>query len=346
MAEFLQPGSPAPFWAILRHPLVKLSGMRARKTQILSRRGEIHPFREVWLLGQPPLQSYLRFVEEMVVDGAKIPKSTLVDEWRAANDYYGELEQSEAGFADKAEIQKLDKALVPLARAVKASPQFKRAFDTLPTRIEMVQLDRLIVSQKCISLHHTDAQKTRLGPAPNAKDVFRFCLPLERAEAPVRMRKTGAHRYVYWSESADFRFQEAAHLRPNQISGFTPSGAVGGIIGLMVGYDSNFLNCVQSESRLLLQDGHHRAYALRDLGITHAPCIIQTVSRLDELKLVAGGAVLDDPGFYFTARRPPVLKDFFDPKIRKNFAVHPAASVVEISFEVREYTTRDFAKVE
>ena len=47
--------------------------------------------------------------------------------------------------------------------------------------------------------------------------------------------------------------------------------------------------------------------------------------------------MLDDPAFYFGAKRPPLLKDFFDPKIRKVFPVKRTASVVEVSFEVREY---------
>ena len=44
-----------------------------------------------WLLGQPSLQSYIDFVEDMTVDGGSVPKSTLVSEWRAANDYYAAL---------------------------------------------------------------------------------------------------------------------------------------------------------------------------------------------------------------------------------------------------------------
>lgn len=310
--------------------------MRKLKSEVSNAPGQCH-FQEVWLLGQPPLQSFLKFVEDTVEGGTTVLKSELVDAWRTANDHYGELENTEAGIADRVGIVDLQPALAPLARAVMADPRYRRTFDALPTRIAMVELDRLIVSQPCVSLHHIEAQKARLGTKPKPKDLFRFCLPLDRAEAPVQMRKLGARRYIFWSESADFRFQEAAVFRPDQIKGFDPYGAVGGIIGLMVGYDSNFLNVIQSDSRLVLHDGHHRAYALRDLGVTHVPCIIQTVSRLDELKLVAGRAVLDDPAFYFGAKRPPLLKDFFDPKIRKVFPVKRTASVVEVSFEVREY---------
>ncbi|MBV8400415.1 MAG: hypothetical protein JOZ17_16990, partial [Acetobacteraceae bacterium] len=79
------------------------------------------------------------------------------------------------------------------------------------------------------------------------------------------------------------------------------------------------------------------ACALRALGIKYAPCLIQTVTRRDELAIAASETVFDQAAFYFKAARPPLLKDFFDPKIRKVVPVKPARQVVEVSFEVREF---------
>ena len=299
-------------------------------------------YEQAWLLGQPSLNAYLKFVDEMTIGGAGIPRAALVEEWRTANDYYGELETAEAGLAEGAEIRELAPELAPMVAAVEADPRFRRSFDTLPTRFAMVELDRLIVGHPYVSLHHMDRLKARLADAPTPEQLFCFCLPLDRAEAPVEMRRTGPRRFTFWSESSDFRFQEPQFLRPNQLNGFEPFGAIAGIVGLMVGYGSNFLNVIEADGRLLLHNGHHRAYALRDLGITHAPCIVQTVTRLDELKLAAARAILEDPSFYFQAKRPPLLKDFFDPRIRKVLRVARIASVVEISFEVNEHRVRDF----
>jgi hypothetical protein len=290
---------------------------------------------EVWLLGQPPLQRYLEFVEDRVAGGASIPRSRLVDEWRIANDYYAGLEEIEAGFADQAEILDLDPALHPLIEKVMADSRYFRTFDRLPTRFAMVELDRLMIGHPYVSRHHTQRLKTQLGGSPTPEALFHFCLPLDRSEAPVKVRQVGPRRFLFWSASSDFRFMEAALLRPQQINGFDPFGTVGGVVGLFVGYGSNFLNVIQSGNRLLVHNGHHRAYALRDLGITHAPCIVQTVTRLDELNIAAARAVLDNPAFYFRAKRPPILKDFFDPKIRKVLRVQSMMNVVEVSFEAK-----------
>lgn len=291
---------------------------------------------EVWLLGQPPLQDYIDFAKEYMIGGDADPRA-LCDEWRAANDYYYGLEDSEAGLADTVECRDLDPVFAPFVEEMTADPRFRRAFDTLPASFAMVELDRLIVSQPHITLDFTDALQARLGPSPSPEALFRFCLPIGGSGASVQMRRSGRRRYVFTSDSADLRFHEATLLRPEQVSTYVGVGPVSGIVGLVAGFGSNLLNVIRSDNRLVLQNGYHRAYALRALGITHAPCVVQTVTRRDELALVGDRKLVEAPVFYFKAKRPPLLKDFFDPRIRKVLPVRRIRRVIEVSFEVREF---------
>jgi len=293
---------------------------------------------ELWLLGQPDLGYFLQFVREKVVGGAELSPKELVDEWRSANDYYYELEENEAGIVDRVECRELDRCLLPLAEQVLASPWFRRAFDTLPTSLAMVELDRLVVFQPNVTLDFVNDLKKRLGADPDPRRLFRFCLPLERPEPPVNLQRLSSRRYQVSSESADFRFLEAAVFEADQISDYEPQGRIGAVIGAVVGFGSNFLNVIRDENkRILLNNGYHRAVALRELGITHAPCIIQEVTRRDELAVAAGSTVNRTPFFYFGKKRPPLLKDFFDPRIRKVLPVRRIRRVVEIEIEVRKF---------
>ena len=298
--------------------------------------------RELLLLGQPSLSEYLDFVREKVIGGDLMEPRALCDEWRIANDYYGELETEEAGIADTIECRELGPGLAPLAEEVLADPGFRRAFDSLPTRIALVELDRLIVYQTRVTQDFIDTLSAQLGPAPEPEDLFRFCLPLGGQRAAVTIAESGSRRYTFSSHSTDLRFHEPTVLRPEQINEYAATGPVSGGLGLVVGFSSNLLNAIRSENgRMLLHNGYHRACALRALGVTHVPCVVQEVTRRDELALTVPRRVVDAAAFYFKSARPPLLKDFFDPQLRKLFPVKRARRVIEISFEVREYELTD-----
>jgi hypothetical protein len=265
----------------------------------------------------------------------------LVEEWRKANDYYYELETREAGIADAVDIRDLPPALQRMANEVKVDACYRRAFDTLPTRFAMVELERLVVAQPHVNLTHATRLRSSLPAYPSPEEVFRFCHPLDRPKPAISIRRIGEMRYSFTSGSSDLRFRETVLLRPDQIAGGERFGASGAIVGLVVGFSSNFLTAIQADNRLLLHNGHHRAFALLEHGVTHAPCIIQTVTRRDELNLVAGSDVQEAPAFYFKAARPPLLKDFRDPKIRKLHRIPKHLQMVDVRFEVEDHHVAD-----
>ena len=293
---------------------------------------------EIWLLGQPPLSKLLQFVRDTVVDAAAVDRAALTAEWRAANDYYEELEKSEAGIANQGSHRELDAGLARLAAQVQAHPHYRRCFNTLPSSFGMVELDKLIVCQRHVTHNFVEAIKARVGPAPDPEALFRFCMPLETPDdTPVEILEVGSHRYTFRCESTDFRFHEPVLLRPEQAHGYEAYGAVAGIVGLVVGFGSNFLNAVQVGKRILLNNGYHRACALRSLGITHAPCVIQTATRADEVSIAVKSVVAESPEFYFESARPPLLKDFFDPKIRKVLRTRKRVRQIEVHFDIKNH---------
>jgi len=299
------------------------------------------PLQEIVILGQPSLQQHLDFVRDIVVGGEAADPRAVCDEWRRANDLYHELEESEAGIADEAECLDLDPALEPLAEALYADPHVRRTFDALPTHVAMVELDKLVIFQTQVTRQFIDAVRARLGDRPDPQDLFRLCLPVGQREAPLEIRRTGSRRWSFSSESTDLRFHEAVLLRAAQIGGHDGFGPIGGVLGLFVGFGSNMLNVVRADSRMVLQNGYHRACALRAMGVTHAPCIVQTVTRRAELAVAATQKVNDDAAFYFKAARPPLLKDFFDPRLTRILPVRRTRKVVEVSFETRVFEIVD-----
>lgn len=317
---------------------LRAGGLESPVSAALGVAGDSRIREEIWLLGQPSLSDYVSHVRKAVDGGEDMATAALVDAWRAANDVYAELEESEARIADEVECLELPGTMAPLAADLARTEPFRRAFDKMPTTFGMVELDKIVVSQRRVTRPFVEALRARLDPRPDPAGLFRFCHPAERQDPPVRMRRLGGQRFLFMSDSSDLRFHETALLRPEQLSGYERFGPISAVLGLVVGYGSNFLSLVRSDDRLVLHNGYHRAVALRAAGFTHAPCVIQTVTRRDELELTAASAVAEDAAFYFRAARPPLLKDFFDPRLRTILQTRRAERYVEVSIEVKDYT--------
>ncbi|MFS4438188.1 hypothetical protein ACMA5I_08235 [Paracoccaceae bacterium GXU_MW_L88] len=295
---------------------------------------------ELWLLGQPSLTDYLDVAKQDVAHAPQ-RRDEIIAQWRAANDYLADLEEDEAGLADKIRSRKLPKEMRSLAEDLQQQDFYRDTFDRVPTTIEMVELDRIVVSQRHVTLPFVQDLAAGLDSEMTGAELFHFCQPLERRDAPVECRRLGRDRYAFLSDSSDLRYHETTVLRPEQISDLKRCGPVAGVVGIIVGHGSNFLSGIRWGKRIVLHNGYHRATALRMAGIKRAPVIVQTVSRRDELDLVAAPSVVDDPAFYFRSNRPPLLKDFFDPELSIVLPVKRKRKMIEVSFSVNEIDVED-----
>jgi hypothetical protein len=312
-------------------PMVDLGLDRVNTTN-----GDSHE-QTLYLSGRPSLRRFMRYIRNQAIHPPNA--STLADEWHAAHDHIARLQDIEAGLVDNPPIvpltqfgKKYESLLIEFLK----DPVVNGSFNTVPTDVALVELDRMVVHQKHIDLTHVRALKKKLGPAPSDETIFRTCLPFDHPQPPVKWTRTQSDTFVFVSPSNDLRFLGALSLEPHHITDYSTPGTTVGIAGLAVGFGSNFLNAICVEGRLILKNGSHRAYALRDLGITHVPCVVQYVSTRDALDSVAADEVTDNPDLYLKQARPPMLKDYFDPKLHKVIEVERRIRQVTVTFEVKE----------
>jgi hypothetical protein len=254
-----------------------------------------------------------------VIHRALVPphRGELIGEWEAARGHIRSLEAADHGLADNPPMSRPGPEYEPQLISLLRDPLVRHGFNTVPSEVAIVDLDTLVVHQQHIDLAFVRHLQRVIGPAPGRDDVFRVCLPYHHPAPPVEWSRAGRDTFVFVSPSNDLRVLGTMSLRPDQIAGHPARGVLAAVVGIAVGFGGNFLNAVRAGNRIILNNGSHRAYALRDLGITRVPCIVQHVSTRDELELVAARAVRADPGHYLEARRPPLFKDYFDPRLRK-----------------------------
>jgi len=288
----------------------------------------------VFLIGRPPLSEFLGFIRTMAVDGQSADRGQLAAEWRRANDHVKSLEVAESGIADGPTTQELDPCLASKASSFLASPYFLKSFSMVPASLGVVELDKLVVFQKFIDLAFVSELKQRLTPSPTPERLFDFCLPLAPPLPQVALKQTANNSYTFLTTSTDFRFLEAAMLNPAQLRSYQSDGPAVAALALVVGYGPNFMNVARVENRLVLGNGSHRAYTLRDLGITHAPCIIQDVTRREELEVLGFGDLQQNPDLYLKSVRPPMLRDYFDAALTKIVPVARKQRAIRVTFGV------------
>jgi hypothetical protein len=292
--------------------------------------------KHLYLTGRPELRDFIRYVKKNAVNPP--PTDELIEEWNAAHNVAEELERSEQGAADNPPIIKLDiggKHLPFLTEFLK-NPMVKNGFNSVPTEIALVQLDRLVVYQKHIDLTHVERLKKEIGPAPSEEVVFKTALPYDPPQTPVKWSSKGGDSFVFVSPSKDLRYLGPMQLKPKHITDYSISGSLVGCPGAAIGFGSNFLNAVYCGNRLILNNGSHRAYALHDLGVTHVPCIVQHVSSMDELDVVATSQIVEKADFFLKHPRPSMLKDYFNPRVRKVFKAHRRVREITVRIIVEE----------
>jgi hypothetical protein len=160
-----------------------------------------------------------------------------------------------------------------------------------------------------------------------------------RAIAPpsVQVSKSEGGDYWFTSLSSDVRFLASPRVAPDDIQGVHVLGQPAVAIAILVGSSTNMFSLIHHQNRLVLQNGTHRMYVLRQRGITHVPCLVAEVPDAASLALM-GNEAAKQAQLLFKATRPPMFKDYFDQRLHTTIPI--ARFVHVLRLKLRAYKER------
>ena len=290
---------------------------------------------ERFLLGPRQLDEWLDEVAALGQSGNVPDRSTLTDIWRAGQKEYARLAVDEAGAADGAKVRHLPKSMARHVDQLVGLEGVQRTFDTVPVAFGLVPLDALILSQYSM----TQAVIERIAaahPAPiSPKRLVELCLPLKAPAADFRLAGRTDKEFTFVADAHDMRFLDAQVIEPLNVRQAPLMGHPQAVVALSVGFSANLLNAVRYNGRIALNNGHHRALALRAMGLTHAPCLIQPCASVEDLQQAASSEIVTNADLYFESPRPPLLRDFDNPLLAHSFAAPRMRRVLTIKVDVQ-----------
>lgn len=317
----------------------KIKPQQSNSKQAKSPQTELHD-QELCLMGASGLSEFISFVRKQSVGGRAIEEMQAADMWRNAAKIYHAFQQTEAGAADNPEVLPMPASYNAHINKLTNHANFVQTFSSVPICFGMVALDKLVMSQFSITQSTVNNLADYLGAKPASAKLAQLCLPMKPTLASFELLKEGGGGYVFQSDSHDFRFLGAKLLDPELLKDFNHLGYPSAVLALAVGFSSNVLNAVRYNNRIILNNGYHRVFAMRSLGITHAPCVIQVCSHIEELGIAGAAEISDNSDLYFKAPRPPMLKDYFNKALTANFITHAQCRQIQLKYVVEDMKLR------
>lgn len=264
------------------------------------------------LLGHPPASDFFQVMRTQAQGRENLESSDLAREWRTARAYVRQLEEQEAGHSDDLPIAELPPEMVEPAEACLSDRAIEEANRVTPRRWVWLELDRVAVFQKSIDLGWVRALKARLGQAPTPAEIVKFAAGTDMRLPEIDVVRSTEDTFVFSCNSSELQFFGTKLLDPALIPPKMSSSNVGQVLAAFVGFGMRALSVIRIRGRGILLNGTHRAYALRDLGMSHAPCLLVDVEHPDELELAGVGQARSLIENCARVPRPPLFKDYFD----------------------------------
>lgn len=247
------------------------------------------------------------------------------------------LMEKEIGRANIHSLQPIPEEYRALLDALTGDMLFQKSFLHVPTGFALVNIDDLVAPQRTVNLDYVDRLVKRFPPAPTFADLFDICLSSKRHIDPIQHLEVGPNAHVFSSPNSDIRFLGAfvKELSSEDLSYAELGGLPAAAIIAFVGYGAAPVNVLHAGGRVILNNGFHRVFALRSMGVKQIPVVVQQI-RNPQLEFPPHVSGLSRE-YLLSHPRPVLMRDFFEPDFAITLKVRERLKTVNINVATNQY---------
>lgn len=256
--------------------------------------------------------------------------------WKQAQIRVEEIMQRERKVADAVRYEPIGKEWNEWLANLSRELLFQKTFQNLPVSFRLVEVDCLIAPQRTVNATYVEELKKNFPKELGMKELLEICLSPKAGGEKLKYLQADRTTHVFSSPNTDVRFLGSS-VKPIALEDllFAEAGGVpAASVIAFVGYGYAPINVFLVGSRAVLNNGFHRVYALRSLGVKKLPVVVQHITR-PELEFPR--RVVGLPRDYLLgAARPVLVKDFFEPGFTLRLAVQQRLRVIKVHVNVSD----------
>lgn len=287
---------------------------------------------KLYLFGVATQSDILSYIQTECIESEVKRIKQILTKWREAAVHFQNLIVNENGLAETINIKDINPKFKKRLKEIANNKLFQKTFSSLPIQFKMIEIDKIIACQRYVNLDYVKQIQDAYLKDKSDANFLEICIGSSHSLLKPALLQNAPNVFSLSSPSVDFRFLGGfpKELSQDDIDASTLGGLPVSAIVLLFGYGGSPINVYYANRRVILNNGFHRIYALREAGVKYIPAVVRLIQNI-ELELPP--QILGLPKEYLLKHpRPAMIKDFLDQKLVTEMKVKPRIRTVKISW--------------
>ncbi|MBI1829725.1 MAG: hypothetical protein HY222_00685 [Thaumarchaeota archaeon] len=217
--------------------------------------------------------------------------------------------------------------------------------------IKMVKIEALITLQNSVNLDRATKLTHKIKKNATIDELLDYTFDFNRKAPEIRSHIISNTAVLFSTTDHDVRPGKIEVRKINRYTENDENGSKIPALVIPIVEGESFIYCIRTWTMapmsdgtmkkiyfLTLQNGIHRAYALRSLGIEYMPCLIIDPATAGETNILTVNWSPERLQQNVT-QRPPLMKDFFNPELTEKFNVPKTMRCIKVEWKIENFTT-------